>query len=86
MKAGALADEARLRAYLEENGAGRDVLQLGAAEAPIKQIRGELRWQLLLKLSFRGDMEAVAARMQALADAAPEGVRAELEINPNNMF
>ena len=22
----------------------------------------------------------------ALADAAPEGVRAELEVNPNNMF
>ena len=86
VKACALADEGRLRAYLDENGMGRDVLQLGAAEAPIKQIRGELRWQLLLKLSFRGDMEAVAARMQALADAAPEGVRAELEINPNNMF
>ena len=86
VKACALADEARLRAYLEENGAGRDALQLGAAEAPIRQIRGELRWQLLLKLSFRGDMEAVAARMQAMADGAPEGVGAELEVNPNNMF
>lgn len=86
VRACAEGDEARLRAYLEENGAPQDVLQLGAAQAPIRQLRGDMRWQLLLKLSFRGDMEAVAARMQALADAAPEGVRAELEINPNNMF
>ncbi len=85
-KAAALADEARLREYVERIDAERDALQLKAVEAPIRQIRGEFRWQLLLKLYFKGDLEAVAERMQALADAAPEGVRAELEVNPNNMI
>ncbi len=78
--------EAKLRDALNGLGADRDVIQLGAMEAPIKLLRGENRFQVLLKLYFKADLEAVAARMQALADAAPEGVRAELEINPNNLF
>ena len=85
-KAAAEADEARLGAFLDEAGAREDAIQLKAAEAPIRLLRGEARWQLLLKLYFKADMDAVAERMQALADAAPEGVRAELEINPNNMI
>lgn len=86
VRAAALADEARLGAFLDEVDARRDAIQLAAAEAPIRQIRGEYRWQLLLKLYFKADLDAVEARMQALADAAPEGVRAELEVNPNNLF
>ena len=85
VKAAAQADEARLGAYLEETGARSDAIQLAATEAPIRQIRGEYRWQLLLKLYFKADLDAVEARMQALADAAPEDVRAELEINPNSL-
>ena len=84
---GAAAEaEARLREQLDQLGAARDVIQLGAMEAPIKLLRGESRYQLLLKLYFKADLEAVAARMQTLADSAPEDVRAELEINPNNLF
>ena len=79
-------DARRLEAYLDGTGARRDTLQLAAMEAPIKLLRGEARWQLLVKLYFKADVEAVAAHMQALADAAPKNVRAELEINPNNMF
>ena len=86
VKAAALADEARLGAFLDERSARADAIQLAATEAPIRQIRGEYRWQLLLKLYFKADMDAVEARMQALADAAPEGVHAELEVNPNNLF
>ncbi len=77
---------ARLGAYLDETGARADAIQLAAAEAPIRLLRGEARWQLLVKLYFKADTDAVAARMQALADEAPAGVRAELEINPNNLF
>ncbi len=77
---------ARLGAYLDETGARADAIQLAAAEAPIRLLRGEARWQLLVKLYFKADIDAVAARMQALADEAPAGVRAELEINPNNLF
>ncbi len=85
VKAAALADEARLGAFLDETGARADAIQLAATEAPIRQIRGDYRWQLLVKLYFKADMDAVEARMQALADAAPEGVRGELEVNPNSM-
>ena len=84
-KAAALEGEARLRAYLEAAGARADAIQLAATQAPIRQIRGEARGQLFLKLYFKADLEAVAGQMQALADAAPEGVRAELEVNPNSL-
>lgn len=86
VKAAALADEARLGTFLDEADARRDAIQMAAAEAPIRQIRGKYRWQLLLKLYFKADLDAIEAKMQALADAAPEGVRAELEVNPNNLF
>ena len=86
-RSAALGDEARLREQLRElgDGAGKTAPPV-AMEAPIRQIRGEFRWQLLLKLHFKTDIAAVTAHMQSLADAAPPGVRAELEINPNNMF
>ena len=32
------------------------------------------------------DAQAVSAFMEGLAQAAPEGVRAELEVNPVNMI
>ena len=78
--------QAKLGAYLDETGMRADAIHLAATEAPIRLLRGEARWQLMLKLYFKADLEAVAARMQALADAAPAGVRGELEINPNNLF
>ena len=85
-RAAATAAEKRMNAWLDEAGAQRDVVQLRALEAPIRMLRGEARWQLFLKVYFKADMEEIAARMQALADEAPEGVRGELEINPTNMF
>lgn len=85
-QAAATADEARLNAWLDERDMRGEVVQMRALEAPIKQLRGEYRWQVFMKLYYKADMEAVSARMQALADAAPEGVRAELEINPTNLF
>ena len=78
--------EKALGTYLDQTGARADTVQLGAMEAPIGMIRGERRWQVLLKLYFKADLNAVAGKMQALADAAPEGVRAELEINPNSLI
>ena len=86
VQAAARDAEAKLGEYLDATGARGDTVQLGAMEAPIRMIRGDARWQVLLKLYFKADLEAVAARMQALADAASEGVRAELEVNPNNLF
>ncbi|MBQ3425234.1 MAG: primosomal protein N' [Clostridia bacterium] len=82
----AQADERRLSAYLAEHPdpSGR-MMRPVAQEAPVRQIRGEVRWQLLIRLYFKADIESITREMQALADAAPQGVRAELEINPNNL-
>ena len=86
VRAAAEADEAAMNRYLEERGMRPDVVQLRALEAPIALLRGEYRWQLFLKMYFKGDLNAACARMQALAEAAPAGVRAELEVNPVNLF
>ena len=85
-RAAAQAAETALAAYLEETGQREQALQLRAVEAPIGMLRGEHRWQLFVRLFFKADVEAIAARMQQLADETPEGVRAELEINPANMI
>ena len=85
-RAAAQAAEVELGRYLEQTGQRESALQLRAVEAPIGMLRGEHRWQLFVKLFFKADVEAVAERMQALADAAPDGVRAELEIDPVNMI
>ena len=37
-------------------------------------------------MHFPGDLEGVSREMQSLADRAPEGVQAEFEINPSNLF
>ncbi len=86
VRAAAQADEERFNRFLDQQGMRRDVVQLRALEAPISLLRGEHRWQLFLKMYFKGDLGAACARMQEMAGAAPEGVRAELEVNPVNMF
>ena len=85
-KSAAEAAEARMNAWVDATDARPDVVQLRAVEAPIGQLRGEYRWQLFLKMYFKGDVNAATARMQAFAEDAPEGVRAELEVNPVNLY
>ena len=79
-------DEEAMNRFLDESGIRRDVVQLRAVEAPISLLRGEHRYQLFLKMYFKGDLNAACAKMQSMAASAPEGVRAELEINPVNMY
>ena len=78
--------EKAMEAWVEAQGIREHILQLRAAEAPIGLLRGEYRWQLFTKLYFKADTEAVARQLRALADQAPEGVRAELEVDPVNMI
>ena len=78
--------EMRLNRFIDENGMRRDIVQMRAVEAPIKFLRSQWRYQVFLKMYFKGDVEAVTAEMRACADDAPEGVRAELEINPVSMI
>lgn len=82
----ARAAEADLTGYLAQTHQSDEALQCRACEAPIGLLRGAHRWQLFVKLYFKADVEAVTRRMLAIAEAAPEGVRAELEVNPVNMI
>jgi primosomal protein N' (replication factor Y) len=84
-KAAREAEDA-LRRYLVETGQEAEALQCRACEAPIAFLRGEHRWQLFVKLYFKADVEAVTRRMEQIAEAAPEGTRGELEVNPVNMI
>ncbi|MBE5807406.1 MAG: primosomal protein N' [Clostridiales bacterium] len=78
--------EQELNGFLDTHDQRPDVIQMRALEAPIKLLRGLTRWQVFLKMYFKGDTETVTKEMQALAERAPEGVRAELEVNPTNLF
>lgn len=78
--------ESSLSAFIDEIGAKQDVVQMRATEAPIKLLRGLARWQVFLKMYFKGDLDAVSRKMQSMADHPPDGVQAELEINPSNLF
>ena len=86
VRGAAEADEARMNAWMDAQGMRSELVQLRAVEAPIGLLRGEYRWQLFMKLYFKGDMDAACRELQALADVAPEGVRAELEMNPANLY
>ncbi len=80
------AYERRLKSFLSDEGLEEEVITMRALEAPIARIRGETRWQLFVKLYARAKAERVMREMEDYARAAPDGVSAELEINPANMF
>lgn len=85
-QAAAETAETALGEFLDREGMRPDVVQMRAVEAPIKLLRGLARWQVFLKMYFKGDLDGVSREMQSLADRAPEGVQAEFEINPSNLF
>ena len=82
----AVSAEKALNQYVDSAGMKNDILQIRAAEAPIGLLRGEHRWQLYVKVLYKADVPAITAQMRDIADAAPEGVRGELEVNPVNMI
>ena len=57
-----------------------------ALEAPIKLLRGEARWQVFLKMYAREPSDRVISFMEDLEEIPFEGVRVELEVNPNAML
>ena len=78
-------DAESLRIWLEENGHWKNIVQMRALAAPIGLLRGKTRWQIFLKMYFKGDREGILKQMLRLADGAPVQVRAEVEVNPVNM-
>ena len=82
----ALALEKELSNRLADKKLMDDVLVIRSAEAPIKKLRGETRWQVYVKMYTRGDVETVTAEMEDLAAKGAPGARVELEVNPVNMI
>ena len=77
----------QMNEYLDSDPAiRRDVVQMRALEAPIKLLRGEARWQVFLKMYAREPSDRVISYMELLEEQTFEGVRVELEVNPNAML
>ena len=87
-KSTAEALEKRLGALFEENPAlRRDVVQYRALEAPIRLLRGEVRYMVFIKMYARGASDEIVSRMEEMeAQEFEEGVRVELEVNPASMM
>ena len=69
-QAAAEAAEAALGEFLDREGMRPDVVQMRAVEAPIKLLRGLARWQVFLKMYFKGistgePRDAIAGRPRA---------------------
>jgi primosomal protein N' (replication factor Y) len=84
-KSAAERAEKQLNDFLDGEGHRADIVKMRARPCPVKRLRGEYRYQVFLKMYFKADTAAIAARMQEIADGA-EGVRAELEVNPANQL
>lgn len=79
--------EKQLNEFLNSDPAiRRDVIQMRALEAPIKLLRGEARWQVFLKMYAKEPSDRVISFMEELEEIPFEGVRVELEVNPNAML
>jgi primosomal protein N' (replication factor Y) len=75
-----LAEAARAAA-----GAGGPEV-LGPAPAPIARLRGQHRFQLLLKHAQREPLRAVGKRVIEAAEKLPSGVRFSIDLNPLDML
>ena len=82
----AMALEQKLTEALTNEGLMDGVLLIHAAEAPIKKLRGETRWQVYVKMYARGEVERITAEMEKLAETGAPGARIEMEVNPANMI
>ena len=73
------------RAFTEEN-LHNDVIAVQSAQAPIKLLRGEYRWQVYVKMFAKGNVARITAIMEEMAEKGAQGARIELEVNPATMI
>ena len=59
---------------------------LGPAPAPIARLRGQHRFQLLLKHVRAEPLRAVGRRLVEAAERLPAGVRFSIDLNPLDML
>jgi primosomal protein N' (replication factor Y) len=76
----------QLREALTQNGLMQHVLSVHEGPAPIKRIKGEERYEVLVKMYTAGDTKGVIAEMEKIENKDRGTVKAELEVNPANMF
>jgi primosomal protein N' (replication factor Y) (superfamily II helicase) len=89
----AAADEAAARGAAERlaqaarSAAGADGPEvLGPAPAPIARLRGQYRFQLLLKHARAETLRAVGRRLREAAERLPAGVRFSIDLQPLDML
>ena len=75
-----------LKDKLDEQKLTRDILSINPGPAPIKRLRGEARYQILLKAYTAGNVTAVERIMEELSGQGTRKVNIDFEINPANMF
>ena len=77
----------RIVTYLDSHLAQKKrVLFMRVDEAPIKRIRGQYRYQVLMKLFDNQDVEPLIALMSELCRQEVEGVQLYTEVNPVTMM
>ena len=75
-----------LRRALNQSNLMKHVLSLFTGQAPIKKIKNEDRYEILVKIYTAGDTVGVIAEMEKIEHKVIENVTIELEINPANLF
>ena len=78
---------AQLQAWLNENPAQqKKTLMVRMDEAPVKKIRGQYRYHVLLKLFSHPDAEPVLQKLAELAKTENERCQVYCEVNPATMM
>jgi primosomal protein N' (replication factor Y) len=80
----AAADDLAAAARADAAASGPEVL--GPAPAPIARLRGQYRFQLLLKHAKRETLREAGARLLARMDRLPSGVRSSIDLHPLDML
>ena len=79
----------RLKEKLIQKQIFRHVLTVSVGQAPIKWLRGEQRWQVLVKMYTVGAVNEIELSCEDVISEITqefESITAELEVNPANMF
>ena len=82
----AVRAEQELKSILTEKKLFRWILSIHSGPAPIKKLRGEERYQVLIKIYSVGEKQLIENELERLSRKETEGVTTELEINPTNMI
>ena len=82
------ADEldGRVRDAFEKKLLMRHILNIHTSSAPIKRIKNEYRFQILVKTYTAGDVPAVVTVMEEAAQTEIENVSIETEVDPSALF